>query len=266
MKLSSIHTKTYSSIFSLTIAWLWLSSLHAQESNTATMELKFENVFGNQPIHFQEQYTTASGETLKFTLLNYFISNIKLIRKNGEEFVLPQETGYHLVKQSIPESKSIKLQIPKGKYKGISFIVGVDSVRNTLRADKRGGDLDVGSAARDMYWAWNSGYIFFKMEGKSQASPDSLHNSFYYHIGGYGGFDSKTINNIKVKDLTFDKPVKMKNGKAVIVNIEVDTKTVFDGQNKLLISRHPSIMWGPVSVQIADNYARTFTLKSVMSL
>ena len=65
-----------------------------------------------------------------------------------------------------------------------------------MDVSQRTGVLDPSGAGADMYWTWNSGYIFFKMEGTSPAAT-GMGNSFMYHIGGFGGYSAPTINNIK---------------------------------------------------------------------
>ena len=44
-----------------------------------------------------------------------------------------------------------------------------------------GGDLD---PTKGMYWAWQSGYINFKMEG-SCSQCLATKNNFEFHLGGY---------------------------------------------------------------------------------
>lgn len=239
---------------------LTLVSLNSIQAQT-NLKLNFENVFGDKIVQFGNEYVTDQAESVKITLLNYFISNIKLTKSDGSIFSIPVDNSYFLVREDAPESKTISLDVPKGKYKAVSFMIGVDSVRNTMSVDKRTGVLDIGAASRDMYWAWHSGYIFFKLEGKSSSSPDSFKNSFFYHIGGYGGYDTKTINNIKIKTSLFSKPIKTKKGKTADIAVKVDIKKVFDGPYPLSIAKSPSVMWGPVSVNIADNYANTFEMK-----
>jgi hypothetical protein len=242
---------------------LLAAALQQTSAQKSTIALSFENVFGAEPLTFGKEYENVHGEKLKFSLLNYFITNIELVRADGGTYKVPTENSYFLVKQSDPASQKISLPVPSGKYASIRFMIGVDSLRNTMKADQRQGVLDVGARARGMYWSWNSGYIFFKMEGKSPSSPDSLKNGFYYHIGGYGGFDSKTLNNIRFKTIAFDKAVKVSSRKETDVVVTVDAKRFFHEKNLLKVSEHPSIMWGPVSTQIADNYVNIFTLKEV---
>jgi hypothetical protein len=247
-------------ITALSVMMLFCLVSQAQEGN---LVLSFENKFGDEPLQFRKDYVNTHGEKVSFSLLNYFVTNIKLIRADGSVYTVPQDSSYFLVKQEEPQSKYISLTIPKGKYKSVSFIIGVDSTRSTQGADKRGGALDIGAYARGMYWAWNSGYIFFKMEGTSPVSPDSLQNEFFYHIGGFGGFDNKTLNNIRIKSIEFDKALQISAKKNSIVLISVDVKKFFEGKNPLKVEKSPSVMWGPVSTQIADNYVDIFSLKEV---
>ena len=59
------------------------------------------------------------------------------------------------------------------------FSIGIDSV-STIQTQFSGAlDPSLG-----MYWAWNTGYIHFKMEGKSNLSKER-NNEFQLHIGGY---------------------------------------------------------------------------------
>ncbi|MBN8653200.1 MAG: hypothetical protein J0L67_17360 [Cytophagales bacterium] len=230
-------------------------------SQSSNLILSFNNNFGSEPLVFGKEYTNAHGENLRFTLLNYFISNIELIRTDGSVYAIPQDSCYFLVKHNLPESRNIQLSVPAGKYKSLSFTIGIDSARNTQSADKRQGVLDVGGQARGMYWAWNSGYIFYKMEGKSSSLPDSI-NGFYYHIGGFGGFDSPTLNNIRIKKLELAK-TKVSAKKTPVLTITVDVAKFFNSQTPIKVTENRSIMWGPVSTQIADNYVDIFSLTHI---
>ncbi len=61
------------------------------------------------------------------------------------------------------------------------FAIGIDST--TTMNTQFTGALDPGLG---MYWAWNTGYIHFKIEGKSNLSSHRS-NDFQLHIGGYEG-------------------------------------------------------------------------------
>jgi hypothetical protein len=251
----------YKTIKLLSLLLITSASLSAQE---ASLVLNFKNTFGSDLISFDQDYTNVHGENLRFTLLNYFISNISLTKTDGSVYSVPQDSSYFLIKHTEPESQTIELKVPKGKYKLVSFMIGVDSLRSTKGIEQRQGMLDVGGHARGMYWAWHSGYIFFKMEGKSKSLPDST-NGFYYHIGGYGGFDKPLTNNIRYKilDLT---TVKVTDKKTPIITVTVDASKVFDALTPLKVTQNRSVMGGPLSIKIADNYVESFSLKEITYL
>lgn len=130
-------------------------------------QLSFEHVVGKAPLQLgSTTYTNADAETFIVSTLNYYVTNIRLQRKDGSEYVIPQDSRYFLVRASDPATPLITLRrVPVGAYSGVSYLLGVDSLRNTLGVDRRKGVLDPGGHQGGMYWDWNSGYIHFKLEG-----------------------------------------------------------------------------------------------------
>ena len=112
------------------------------------------------------------AKVFRLTKLNYYISNIKLRTTGGNEFIVPQDSSYFLMTENEEESQEVKIRnIPAGDYNEITFTIGVDSLRSTMDISKRTGVLDPAQGHDDMYWSWNSGYIFVKMEGTSPSAP-----------------------------------------------------------------------------------------------
>lgn len=233
--------------------------------------LEFDNVVGSQNLQLNgpQTYTNANGDQFNVTLLNYYISNIKLKKSDGTVYAVPQDSSYFLVKESVADSREIKLNnIPAGDYSEVSFTVGVDSARNTMDLSKRTGILDPAANSGDdnMYWSWNSGYIFFKMEGLSpQATADAAGNKkFRYHIGGFGGMNSKTLNNIKSITRTFSgEKATVRSSITPQVHIIVDILKAFEGSSKVSIGANTTVMFAPYSVNIANNYVEMFTVHHV---
>lgn len=73
----------------------------------------------------------------------------------------------------------INIQSNQKDFNAIRFNIGIDSVTNS--GGVKGGDLD---PTKNMYWTWQSGYINFKLEGKSKVCK-TRNNVFQFHIGGY---------------------------------------------------------------------------------
>jgi hypothetical protein len=108
--------------------------------------------------------------------LRFYISSVSLYK--NEECLFTDE-AFHLVDAEISNSLSWTLSPPSFDFTHIQFNIGVDSLTNATGV--QGGDLD---PMHGMYWAWQSGYINFKLEGTSPKFP-ARKNRFQYHIGGF---------------------------------------------------------------------------------
>ncbi|WP_051295882.1 MbnP family protein [Eisenibacter elegans] len=233
-------------------------------NETGKITLKFDNVVGTQDLQLNNRtYTNAAGEEFTVSMLNYFISNVVLIKEDGSEYIVPQADSYFLVKEEDAASQRVTIDnVPAGNYTGVRFKIGVDSLRSTMPPAQRTGALDVGGSAQGMYWAWNSGYIFFKFEGTSPQAPagNDGQKRFRYHIGGFGGYSSPTFNNIQSREISFgrDKAV-IRASRTSDIHIIVDLLKVFNSaETRVSIAANPTVMMAAYSVNIAKNYARTF--------
>ena len=226
---------------------------------------ELQHFFGNAPLKIGNSYTNSSGEVFTLTTLNYFISNIALERQDGSFYTVPQEESYFLIKLAEGSKPLIQIKdVPVGQYKGVSFILGVDSLRNTMEPARRTGALDVGGRAEGMYWTWNTGYIFFKMEGTADAVPDEQNKIFYFHTGGYGGYTTATINNLRTIKIAFPQEnLKISSGKNSILHLKVDAAKVFSTPNTISIASNPNVMFSPFSANIANNCVNMFSLDFV---
>ena len=64
------------------------------------------------------------GEDFTLTKLKYYISNIKLTRTNGTEYVVPQNDSYFMVDESDEATHEAELSVPEGEYETVQFLVG----------------------------------------------------------------------------------------------------------------------------------------------
>lgn len=230
----------------------------------APLIIRFDNVVGNDDLELNsKEYVNSSQEHFTVSQLQYFVSNIKLRREDGKLQVVNQPENYFLIQENVAVTQTIQLNVPAGDYNQLSFVLGVDSLRNTMNISQRTGVLDPASSMDNgMYWTWNSGYIFFKMEGESKAAAtDPTGNRrFRFHIGGFGGYSAPTINNIKT--ITLDlKPagvVKAKKGRKPVIVLQADVLKVFNATTPVSIATHPSVMFSDYSVNIANNYSMMF--------
>ncbi|MCX6199792.1 MAG: hypothetical protein NTY88_11325 [Bacteroidetes bacterium] len=228
---------------------------------------EFNNRFGTSPLVLGTTYTTANGESLTPSTFNYFVSNFILVKSDGSQYVVPKDECYHLVRQGVDSTYSLEIEnVPAGEYTSLKFTIGVDSLKSTAPIGERTGDLDVAGAASDMYWTWNSGYIFYKLEGTSPQAPyDSMMGMalMFYHMGGYGGLSSSTVNNIRSVSLTAPEAAQVGEGHHPEFHIYADADAVFANPTVITIAAHPGDMSTPFSPTISANYVDMFSINHV---
>ncbi|MET3114922.1 hypothetical protein AAKU52_002662 [Pedobacter sp. CG_S7] len=243
------------------------------ETNLAPLSVEFDNIVGERTFVINNTaslYTNAAGEKFSISLLQYFISNIKVTTAGGQTYTVNPDSSYFLINGADKASRFAKVRVPEGDYTKLTFTLGVDSLRSTMPIDKRTGVLDPASNGGNdlggMYWGWNAGYIFFKMEGNAAAISDDVNGDptgkkqFKYHIGGFGGYSAPTINNIKTitVDLTTAGVAKVRKDRQSNIHLFVDAMKVFNGKNNFSIAAHPNVMFSQYSVNVATNFLEMF--------
>lgn len=222
----------------------------------ADLSVEFDNVAGSADLQLNTgTYTNALAQNFTVTKLKYYVSNFKLTNVDGTVYTVPQDSCYFLIDEAVASSHDPVLSVPEGEYKSISFVLGVDSLRNTMDVSKRTGDLDVSAAATDMYWSWNSGYIFFKLDGTSTAIT-AMGGVFQYHVGGFGGYSAATTNNLKTitLDLTARGTAKVKASKSTNLHLMVDILKAVNGTTNMNFATTAMVHSPTAGVPIGSNY------------
>jgi len=70
------------------------SLVTAQTLSAQVLEVTFHNTFGGEPVQLKKQYTNAHGEQLNISVLDYFISNVALTKKDGSVYLMARHYGY----------------------------------------------------------------------------------------------------------------------------------------------------------------------------
>jgi hypothetical protein len=212
----------------------------------------FENYAGDEKVKLDSGvYKNGYGQSYTITRLRYYIGNIRLIRKDGAIGYSSPE--YYIIDDAAPIANSIELNVDNMEgYSSIRFIIGVDSIHNCSGVQT--GALD---PVNGMFWAWNTGYIFFKMEGQS-ASSKSTANMLEFHIGGYKEPDNciREINlNLGING------IKKKSDINSIIKIKTDISKVFNSTNKIDFSQLSAVTDFHNATTIANNYANMFSIQ-----
>lgn len=224
---------------------------YSTASNVNTLNIQLEHYVGSNLLQLDSQeYKNNFGQSYTVSKFKYYISHITLKNKNGNDYV---SDDYFLVNEEDADSKQLVLaNIPSGDYTSLSYMVGVDSLHNCSGAQS--GALDPMNA---MFWAWNTGYIFMKMEGHSPKSQSPGH-ILEFHIGGY-----KQPNNcIRIIKLNLPEVLHITTGKANRIKIKTDVGTLFQSPTAIDFSRLSSVTDFHNAKAIADNYIHMFSILS----
>lgn len=223
----------------------------------APVSIEFDNIAGSSDLQLNTgTYINALGQSFTVSKLKYYVSNFSFTNTEGTTYTVPQSDSYFLIDESVPASLRPVVHIPEGEYVSFRFMIGVDSLRNTMDVSHRTGVLDVSGPATDMYWSWNSGYIFLKLEGNSPAVT-GMGGLFQYHVGGFGGYSTPTINNLTTitVDLRARGAAKVRSGRTPNVHLFTDILKAISGGSNLDFSTTPMIHSPAAAVPIRNNYS-----------
>lgn len=201
--------------------------LSFQLSNFSQKELNISFSFDNREF-------VLVNDTVKIEQLKYYLSNIELWHKGKS--VWKEQDSHHLIDHELKNKTILSLRIPDDLiFDEISYNIGIDSVTHMRGA--MGGDLD---PSQGMYWTWQSGYINFKLEGKTND------RDLTYHIGGF----MHPNNSLRSVRLSIPKEDE--------INIVVDPQKLLQ---KLNINELDHVMSpGEKAMYLADLLVLIFTI------
>lgn len=186
-----------------------------------------------------------NGQDLEFSVFKYYFTNIGLKRADGTWW--NEENSYRIVDASSEDTNITINDVPEGEYTEIRYMIGVDSLKNFSGAQE--GAL---SPSEEMFWSWNTGYIFIKAEGISTSIAGS-DNEFRYHIGGFRGENS----GIRTTEHPFGGELRVRRDASPSIHLHIHAQNFFEGKGmNINVAEMPKLhMVGENSKRIADNYA-----------
>lgn len=213
----------------------------------STFSIEFENQVNGSPLVLNTTtYKNAKGEDFKINVFKYYVSNIKLSKVDGTTYLIPE--SYFLIDASKTESTNITLKdVPTGDYTKIEYTIGVDYARNFAGAQT--GALD---PTNGMFWTWNSGYIFVKLEGTSPQST-ATGNTITFHIGGV--IDPNNTIRTFTTEINAANPLRVRTDGKPNMHFKVNAAALFTGKTDVSFATLNMTMGGANSVIVANNYA-----------
>lgn len=228
-----------------TLLMLLLSLLHLHlfaQTKHKTIVISFLPLYENKELKLNTTiHPLNSRDSLSIQTLKFYISAVELYAGNNKIWSEPH--SYHLVDAEEAATMHLNLKAPAGlRFNRLHFNLGIDSITNAAGAGSE--DLD---ATKGMYWAWQSGYINFKLEGTHPLCKTRKH-AFEFHLGGFRG-DDYCLRQISL-------PVK-NNSDTICVLTDVSLFL-----NSLDLSLHNMVMTpGIEAVELSKKVSKMFSIK-----
>lgn len=224
-----------------------------------TVNFEFKNNIGNDLIALDTgSYTNQSNETYTISELKYIVSNIVLIKDNGEEFIYPVADSYFVINEEVAESKKLNLMnIPSGTFTKIKFGIGVDQSKYPIESGTA--SFIPTAEENDMLWNWSAGYKFIKFEGAFTPQGGTA-GDFLLHVGSHGA----TLDNYKEVILDLPGELIVGDGTTSGIAINADVAKIFDSTNTHSLAVKSEVQVDPENApKLAENVSTMFSAATV---
>lgn len=213
--------------------------------------LRFNNTFKAETIVLGDAgssqatvHTSTAGQTHQFAELKYVISNIRLVKSDGQEIpyhINDLDNGAIVVDQSkAPTLSYVLSDIPSGDYRQLKFGLGIKQDLNTLDQVRFPKFYAIaGANDTKMMWEWGTGYRFTKIEGfyGTDKQPLSIHTGST--VAGQADDPSTYVPGVDAyRDIVLSLP------QVAIVGKESPTITITADFDKLLSGKTNTITLG----------------------
>jgi len=186
-----------------------------------TVNLSVEHKFGTDVFSFDSVYTDPQGTKYKFTRTEFYMSNFKFLDMSMN--LRDSSNEVFLVRSNTASLNLGKIDLI-GHTHEITSKIGLDSLTNyTSDPTTFPAGHPLAPQVPPMYWTWNSGYIFFAVEGVYGSNGDQVIDgsdaTFEMHLGS----NSFQIDNsfTIMKDLVENEPLNL--------NLSLDYSQLFVG-------------------------------------
>ena len=214
-----------------------------------TLRLSFDSVYHN---YWNEKYSVSA--------FKFYVSKFDLINTDSNRVYHVNTDKYFLVNAADSTTWAVKLLALPFTYNRISFLIGVDSVRNVSGAQT--GALD---PANGMFWTWSNGYIMAKLEGNSPLSSQP-NNKIEYHIGGFTGDNNVLRKPTLLFPFGESLTITATAGRKSIINAEADVNAWFNNPHQIKIAVTPVCTSpGLMAKDISENYSKMFSVTEVIN-
>jgi len=203
---------------------------------TQSITIPVSAVVGSEPFVCGQTYTGLGDGSLELTPTDFrfYVHDVRVVDAEGAEFPVTLEQDGRFQEGDValldfedgcgdfgnPDLNStIRGTVPEGDYVGLRFRVGVPEARNHADPVTQPAPLNL----TDMWWTWNAGYKFIRIDGRSSAF-----DSWRLHLGSTGCdgdmMGNASCTNANVPEVALD-------GDPTTLEVAIDLEALVDGSD-----------------------------------
>jgi hypothetical protein len=174
----------YLTLFFTLFTFFFLSSCKKteKEEGEGTLNVRIAASFNNEAFAVGNSYINPDGYNTRIDFFKFYLSQLSVIKSDGTTEALMDIDLVDMADGPV----NYPFTLAEGDYKGIQFGIGVPEEWNKDQDPTQYPNdhpLSV-NGADGMFWTWNTGYIFTKVEGKADLEGgDDLISPFAFHCG-----------------------------------------------------------------------------------
>jgi len=195
------------------------------------------------PLVLNQSWLPTTLNQIEINHCQYYLTGFALQRSDSSWLEFPEAVTYADLERQLHYAWKIADVVPFGTFIALRLAVGVDSLRNHSdpAAWPASNPLSLLNSAH-MHWNWNTGYIFFKLEGQYQRPNMPVNGGFSYHLGG-DTFYRPII--IRFSPTTLNKALES-------MKVELRMRQFFDGGHTHWITDSSSFSHASLGDRVAD--------------
>lgn len=206
----------------------------------------FNYKVGTTDLQLDSTYADANGRNFSLRMVNYYLSNLKLMKADSSTIDFDEVLLVQNRRDSVSGDAMLGM-IQNGSYIGFQFDIGLDSATNHADPNTYPAGHPLNLQIPSMHWSWNTGYLFFRIEGlydNSLTGTEVPGSDMQYHVGN--------IRLLRRVTSYFDEPVTLTDANDMLrLELGLDILAVLDNIDLL-----------------SDNFTHTtgnFTLASTLA-